>query len=161
MTGIAYAVPGATSSAHTPLPALDGRGCGPWSNSAGVAGQPGTQAVPAGLGDFGDAGLVVNGLPVRGGGGGYAHGTGTMRSGAWYPSLYWLRGLDGFTLNSPGQGPSVYSDNQMPVPAADALGRAAVLARPAQFLGQRQVKQAAGSKGPAWPDWLPRPGYGG
>jgi len=81
--------------------------------------------------------------------------------GAWFPSLYWLRGLDGSTHTVPGQGLAIWSDNQMPVPAADPLGAAAVTARPPVFLGQRQVAQPAGSKGPAWPSWIPRRNYGG
>ena len=164
MPRIAYLAPGATSTAMTPVPASDGRGFGPWSGKAAVEGQPGTMGVPAGLPDFGDAGLTVNGISVRGGGAGYAQGSGTMKSGAWYPSLYWLRGLDGSTLTTPGQGPSVYSDNQMPVPAADPTGRAAVLARPPVFLGQADVYQPAGSKGPRFPSWTrlaQRTGYVG
>lgn len=153
MPRIAYASPGATSMAFTPVPASDGRGLGPWENTGAVSGQPGTMGVPAGLPDFGDGGLAVNGLSVRGGGAGYAQGSGTMKSGAWYPSLYWLRRLTGTTLNVPGQGPSIYSDNQMPVPAASPLGRAAVLARPPSFLGQGQIRQPPGSKGPRWPSW--------
>lgn len=153
MPRIAYTVPGATCTALTPVPALDGRGCGPWSGTAAVEGQPGTMGVPAGLPDFGHAGLTANGASIRGGGAGYAQGSGTMKSGAWYPSLYWLRGLDGSTLTVPGQGPSVYSDNQMPVPAADPLGRAAVLARPPVFLGQAAVDNPPGSKGPKFPGW--------
>lgn len=149
---IAYVSPGATSTAMTPVPAHDGRGCGPWSNSANVNGQPGTMAVPAGLAEFGRDGHQVNGLSLRGGGAGYSQGSNTM-PGAWYPSLYWLQRLDGSTLTVTGQGPSVYSDNQMPVPAANPLGRAAVLARPPVFLGQRQVYQPPGSKGPAFPSW--------
>ena len=140
MTRVAYFTPGAVSAAFTPVPAYDGRGCGPWSNSYAVAGQPGTLGVPAGLPDFGKDGLQVNGLSVRGAGAGYAQGSGTM-PGAWYPSLYWQRGLAGSTLVNPGQGPSVYSDNQMPVPAANPLGRAAVLARPPVFLGQQDLPQ--------------------
>lgn len=150
---VAYTCPGATSTAHTPVPALDGRGCGPWQNTGNVHGQPGTQAVPAGLPDFGDAGLTVNGQSVRGWGGGYAQGSGTMRMRAWFPPLYFLARLDGSTLTVPGQGPSVYSDNQMPVPAADPVGRAAVLARPPLFLGQGQVYGPGGSKGPGFPSW--------
>lgn len=150
---IAYQAPGATSTAHTPIPAHDGRGCGPWATMTNVSGQPGTQAVPTGLPDFGDAGLTVNGLPVRGGGGGYAQGSGTMRAKAWFPQQWFLRRLDGFTLATPGQGVSVYSDNQMPVPAADPLGRAAVLARPPRFLGQGQIADAPGSKGSGFPSW--------
>ena len=153
MPRIAYAAPGATSAAFTPVPAYDGRNMGPWSNSYAVRGQPGTMAVPAGLPDFGDAGLTVNGLSVRGGGAGYAHGSGTMRSGAWYPSLYWQDRLNGSTLTNAGQGPSIYSDNQMPVPAANRLGRAAVLARPPVFLGQQQLLNPPGSKGPRFPAW--------
>jgi hypothetical protein len=151
---IAYTSPGATSTAHTPVPAYDGRGFGPWSGKDNVTGQPGTQAVPAGLPDFGSAGMVVNGQPVRGAGAGYNQGSGTMPN-VWYPQLYYLRQLDGFTLVNVGQGPSVYSDNQMPVPARDPLGRAAVLGYPPQFLGQRQVKDGRqpGSKGPRWPNW--------
>lgn len=148
---IAYTCPGATSTAHTPIPVNDGRGCGPWSNTSGVSGQPGTMGVPAGLPDFGADGLVVNGLPVRGGGAGYNSGSGTM-PGAWYPQLYWLRRLDGFTLNVPGQAPSIYSDNQMPVPAADPTGRAAMLAVPATLLGQTEI--SAGKRAaPRWPGW--------
>lgn len=160
MPRIAYTAPGATSAAFTPVPAYDGRGAGPWSNSAATSGQPGTQGIPTGTPDFGTEGLAVNGQSVRGGGGGYAQGSGTMRAQAWYPSQYFQRFLDGFTLNRPGQGPSVYSDNQMPVPAADPLGRAAVLARPPVFLGQVNLAQPAGSKGPAWASWIPAAGYG-
>lgn len=152
MPRVAYTVPGAVSAAFAPVPAYDGRGCGPWSDSDAVAGQPGTLAVPAGLPEFGRAGLQANGAHVRGGGAGYAQGSDTM-PGAWYPSLYWQRQLAGSTLVNAGQGPSVYSDNQMPVPAADPFGRAAVLARPPVFLGQQSVDQPAGSKGPAWPSW--------
>jgi hypothetical protein len=151
---VAYTCPGATSTAHTPVPAYDGRGFGPWSGKDNVVGQPGTQAIPAGQPDFGAAGLTVNGIPVRGAGAGYNQGSGTM-PGVWYPQLYYLRALDGSTLVNQGQGPSVYSDNQMPVPARDALGRAAVLGRPPQFLGQANIRggRPLGSKGPAWPDW--------
>lgn len=152
MTRIAYVSPGATSTAMTPVPAYDGRGAGPWANTDSVRGQPGTLGVPAGLPDFGKDGLQVNGHSVRGWGGGYNQGSGTM-TGAWYPSLYWLSRLDGSTLTVTGQGPSVYSDNQMPVPAGNPLGRAAVLARPPIFLGQRQVYQPEGSKGPKFPSF--------
>jgi hypothetical protein len=160
MPRIAYACPGATSMAFTPVPASDGRGDGPWSNSAATSGQPGTQGIPTGTPEFGTEGQVVNGISVRGAGAGYASGSGTMRAQVWYPSQYYQRRLDGFSLNIPGGGPSIYSDNMMPVPAATPFGRAAVLAKPPTFLGQRQVQQPAGSKGPAWPDWLPRFNYG-
>lgn len=155
MPRIAYRTPGATSSAMTPVPAHDGRGNGPWSNSAQTAGQPGTLGIDAGLPEF-HGGLVVNGGQVRGGGGGYAQGSSTMRNQLWFPSLYWQRHLAGFTLNVPGQGPSIYSDNQMPVPAAVPAGRAAVMFRPPVFLGQQQLEQPAGSKGHGWKTYVPR-----
>jgi hypothetical protein len=160
MPRIAYRAPGATSAAMTPIPAVDGRGDGPWSNSAQTSGQPGTQGVPAGMPEFGQDGLRVNGATIRGGGAGYGQGSGTMHSQVWYPSVYFQKQLSGFTLNVPGQGPSIYSDNQMPVPAANPLGVAAVLAKPPTFLGQSQVSQPGGSKGPAWSDYLPRMNYG-
>jgi hypothetical protein len=158
---IAYVMPGHLPSAFAPVPAPSGRGFGPWDASALVEGQPGTMGVPAGLPDFGRSGQQVNGAIVGGGGGGYAHGSSTMPP-VWYPSLYWLRGLDGSTLVSGNsQAMSVYSDNQMPVPAADPLGRAALLARPPVFLSGGSLDQPPGSKGPAWPRWLPTMSYGG
>jgi hypothetical protein len=160
MPRIGYACPGATSMAFTPVPALDGRNLGPWEAKGAVSGQPGTQAVPAGSPDFGQEGLTVNGLSVRGGGGGYAQGSGTMRAQAWYPAEYFERRLTGATFTGEGQGLAIWSDNQMPVPAAAPFGRAAVLARPPQFLGQRNLAQPAGSKGPAWASYIPGAGYG-
>lgn len=161
MPRIAYAMPGVMSSAFCPRPAPDGRGFGPWDESTMVEGQPGTMGVPTGTPDFGKQGQAVNGIPVRGGGAGYASGTGTM-PGVWYPSKYWLTGLDGATLVSGNQQtPSVYSDNQLPIPAADPRGRAALLARPPLFTSGGNVEQPAGSKGPQWPRWLPTLSYGG
>jgi hypothetical protein len=117
--------------------------------------------VPTGLPDFGHDGLVVNGHSVRGGGAGYAQGSGTM-PGAWYPTKYWLSGLSGSTLVSGNtQTPCIYSDNQMPVPAADPRGRAAMLARPPMFLSRGDLPQPEGSRGPQWPRWLPTLSYGG
>jgi hypothetical protein len=161
MPRVAYSSPGATSMAFTPVPAYDGRGCGPWDNSSAVSGQPGTQGIPTGNPDFGTQGLTVNGHSVRGGGAGYAQGSGTMRSQVWYPAQYFLRRLCGATFTNPGQGLAVWSDNQMPVPAADPFGRAAVMAKPPRFLGQAQVASPSGLKGPArWADWLPTSDYG-
>lgn len=157
---IAYSCPGATSAAFTPVPAYDGRNMGPWEAKGAVSGQPGTQGIPTGLPDFGTEGLVVNGNSVRGGGAGYAQGSGTMRAQVWYPSEYYERRLTGSTLTVAGQGPSIYSDNQMPVPAAVPSGRAAVQFRAPVFLGQRNLAQPAGSKGPAWASWIPTAGYG-
>lgn len=161
MPRIAYAQPGALPTAFTPVPAWDGRGFGPWDESTKVNGQPGTMGVPTGTPDFGKDGQVVNGQPVRGGGAGYNQGSGTMPP-VWYPQLYWLSGLDGSTLVSGNtQTPCIYSDNQMPIPAADPTGRAALLARPPVFLSGGNLEQPAGSRGPAWPRWLPRMSYGG
>jgi len=157
---IAYAVPGALPSAFLPVPAPSGRGFGPW-DAGDVNGQPGTMGVPTGLPDFGRDGQVVNGHSVRGGGAGYAQGSGTM-PGVWYPSKYWQPGLDGSTLVSGNtQTPSIYSDNQMPIPAADPRGRAALLARPPMFLSRGNLEQPEGSRGPQWPRWLPVLSYGG
>lgn len=157
---IAYSCPGATSLAFAPVPAYDGRNMGPWEAKGAVSGQPGTQGIPTGTPDFGTEGLAANGTPIRGGGAGYASGSGTMRAQVWYPAEYYERRLTGSTLTVPGQGVSVYSDNQMPVPAADAMGRAAIMARPPRFLGQVNLAQPSGSKGPAWASWIPTAGYG-
>jgi hypothetical protein len=161
MPRVAYAQPGALPSAFAPVPAWDGRGFGPWSGTADVSGQPGTQGVPVGLPDFGRTGQQVNGTPVRGGGAGYAQGSGTM-PGAWYPQLWHLTQLDGSTLVSGNtQTPSIYSDNQLPIPAADPLGRAALLARPPVFLSGGNLEQPRNSRVPGWPRWLPSMSYGG
>lgn len=160
MTRIAYAQPGALPSAFSPVPAPDGRGFGPWQGKGAVRGQPGTMGVPTGLPDFGREGHVVNGHSVRGHGAGYAQGSGTMPP-VWYPQLWYLDQLDGSTLVSGNtQTPSVYSDNQMPIPAADPRGRAAMLARPPVFLSRGNLEQPAPS-GPRWPRWLPSLSYGG
>jgi hypothetical protein len=161
MPRVAYVQPGKLPGAFAPVPAWAGLGFGPWAGKGNVEGQPGTMGVPAGLPDFGRAGLQANGTVIRGGGGGYAHGSNTMPP-VWYPQLYWLRRLDGATLVSGNsQTMSVYSDNQLPIPAADPLGRAAMLARPPVFLSGGNLEQPAGSKGPSWPRWLPTMSYGG
>lgn len=143
----AYVVPGATCTAHTPVPA---RNASAYAYKGGVVGQPGTQAVPAGLPDFGP-GEVINGVPRRGGGAGYAMGSDTM-PGVWYPQLWYQAGL-----LAPGEeasfagGVSIYSDNQMPVPARDPFGRAAMLAAPPVFLGQKAIAQPPpGYSAPSW-----------
>ena len=158
MPRIAYAQPGTLPSPFCPVPAYSGYGLGPWANGGNVDGQPGTMGVPSGTPDF-PGGIRVNGAPVRGYGGGNAAGTGTMPP-VWYPQLYWLTKLDGATLVSGNsQAMSVYSDNQMPVPAADPIGRAALLARPPVFTGSRTVSQPA--RVTSWPSWLSTASYGG
>jgi hypothetical protein len=143
MPAIRYVVPGATSSAFVPVPAAT---TAVVAFKGDVVGQPGTRGIPAPPSDFGEAGQTVNGVPVRGAGSGYNQGSGTMPP-VWYPQLYYERRL----TETPEV--SIYSDNQMPVPAADPRGVAAVMARPPQFLGQGQVVQPKAM--PRWANWLP------
>jgi hypothetical protein len=144
---IAYVVPGAPgSTAFTPIPCINGSAL---AYKSAVTGQPGTQGIPAPWpGTFDDI------VP-------WAYAGGFSESKAmpqvWYPNLYYQA-----TLEIPGSDPvpvRIFSDNQMPVPAADPRGRAAVLAGAPKFMGQRQVE--ARKAIPRWPDWLPRPGFGG
>lgn len=146
---IAYTCPGATSSAFLPVPAVTGAVL---NYKGGVAGQPGTQGIPAPAPELPDN-KDINGYPFAGG---YSN-SGAMPQ-VWYPSLYYMS-----TLDIPGSevitgGMRTESDNQLPVPALQPSGRAAILARPPQFLGQQQV--TARKAFPHWPDWLPRPGFG-
>jgi hypothetical protein len=144
MPAIIYTVPGATSTAFVPVPAAT---TAKMAYKTGTVGQPGTQGIPAGPAEI--AG-TVNGAPVRSG---YSGGT-SMMPGVWYPQLYYSPSL---WPNSADV--SIYSDNQMPIPAADPRGKAAVLARPPVFLGQAQVVQPKGL--PRWANWLPTASYGG
>jgi hypothetical protein len=144
MPQIIYTVPGATSSAFVPVPAATTAAL---AVHPLVSGQPGTQGIPAAPAEL--AGQI-NGGPVRSG---YSGGTGMMPP-VWFPNLYYQRAL---WPNS--SGVSIYSDNQMPVPAADPRGKAAVLARPPVFLGQSQLAQPKGL--PRWANWLASPNYGG
>lgn len=142
MPAIRYTVPGATSGAFVPVPA---------ATTAVVAykhevdGQPGTRGVPAAPAELAGE---VNGLPARSG---YSGGS-SMMPPVWYPQQYFERHLSETPLVS------VYSDNQMPVPAADPRGRAAIMARPPSFLGQSQLAQPRAL--PKWSNWLPSKGYG-
>lgn len=144
MPAIRYVVPGATSGAFVPVPAAT---TAVVAYKTEVAGQPGTLGIPAPYSDFGQDGQVVNGVSVRGAGAGYAQGSGTMPP-VWYPQLYYERRLSEDT-----GGVSPYSDNQLPVPAADPRGVAAMMARPAQFMGQAQLVQPRAM--PKWANWLP------
>jgi hypothetical protein len=137
VTAIIYTVPGATSTAFVPVPAAT---TAKMAYKQNVVGQPGTQGIPAGPAEISG---TINGAPVRSG---YSGGM-SMMPGVWYPQLYysdrlWINGAD----------VSIYSDNQMPIPAADPRGKAAVLARPPTFLGQGQVVQPKGL--PRWANWL-------
>jgi hypothetical protein len=142
MPAVRYVVPGATSSAFVPAPAQT---TAVVRYKMEVTGQPGTQAIPAGLADF-PGGQVVNGQPVRGAGAGYNQGSNTMPP-VWYPQLYYERRL------SEVPEVSIYSDNQLPVPAMDPRGVAARMARPPQFLGQAQLVQAKAL--PKWANFVP------
>jgi len=142
MPAIRYTVPGATSSAFVPVPAST---TAVVQYKQAVIGRPGTAGIPAAPPDF-PAGQVVNGVPVRGAGAGYNQGSSTM-PGQWYPQQYYE-----VTLSELPEV-SVYSDNQLPVPATDPRGRAARMARPPQFLGSAQVKQPKPL--PRWSNWLP------
>ena len=144
MTGIVYTVPGATSSAFVPVPAGT---TAKVSYKQNVTGQPGTQGIPVHPAEIGGE---INGAPIRSG---YSGGTGMM-PGVFYPNLYYSNRL---WPNSAGV--SIYSDNQMPIPAADPRGKAAKLARPPVFLGQSQLTQPKAL--PRWANWLPTPSYGG
>jgi hypothetical protein len=111
MTGIAYEMPGATSTAFLPMPA---KYAGTWmSYKQDVEGQPGTQGVPAPrdlCGPGADGGVFLGGGPS---------GSRNMPP-RWYPTLYYLRQLPEPSLFPAGAnygGPSIYSDNQLPIPA--------------------------------------------
>ena len=143
MTAVRYAVPGVDSSAFVPVPALDGRGLGPYAVKQYVNGQPGTQGIPV---ESIEIMATTNGLHTWSG---YSGGS-AMMPPVWYPQLYYEP-----VLSETPQF-SIYSDNQMPVPAADPRGRAAVLARPPVFLGQSQLRQP--QRLPKWANWIPQPG---
>jgi hypothetical protein len=144
---IAYTVPGATSSAFTPIPCINGAAL---NYKGSVVGQPGTQGIPAPYpGTFNDL------HPQE-----YAGGPSesVAMPPVMYPQLWYQR-----TLDIPGAevvtgGMAVFSDNQMPIPARLPWGKAARLAKPPTFLGQRQVQQPRAL--PRWADWLPGRDFG-
>lgn len=111
MTGIAYDMPGATSTAFLPVPA---KYSASWqSYKHDTHGQPGTERIPA---PRDNAGPGATGEIWLGGG--------PSRSQAmppeWYPTLYYQARLPApgaFPAGGNDAGPSVYSDNQMPIPA--------------------------------------------
>jgi hypothetical protein len=143
MPQIIYSVPGATSTAFVPVPAATTAKIA-YKNQ--VTGQPGTQGIPAAPAEL--AGQV-NGAKLPAG---YSGGSSYMPN-TWYPDLWFERTL----TETPPVSP--YSDNQMPIPAADPRGTAAVLARPPVFLGQSQLVTPKAM--PKWANWLPTPNYGG
>jgi len=147
---IAYTVPGATSTAFTPIPCINGAALG---YKGAVVGQPGTLGVPAPRPDVPDnADIVAYPFP-----GGYSN-SGAMPP-VMYPNLYYQRALDIPGADVITGGMAIWSDNQMPIPAADPRGVAARLARPPAFLGQAQIGDPR--RNTRWPNWLPSPAFGG
>jgi hypothetical protein len=147
---IAYTVPGAgASTAFTPIPAITGAVL---NYKGGVVGQPGTLGIPSPRPDVPNNNDIVA-YPFAGG---YSN-SGSMPD-VWYPNLYYQASLDIPGEDVEAGNIQVWSDNQMPIPARDPRGRAAVLAGAPKFLGQSQIQ--ARKAIPRWPNWLPRPGYG-
>jgi hypothetical protein len=111
---------GRLRAAILPVPARDARA---YQDRGTIYGSPGTVPVPAPW----PAGVSQD----------WTHHALHRSSDAppeWRPSIYYQRGPNGTHPSV-----SVESDNQMPVPAKDATGRPAVMARRPQFLRQRQV----------------------
>lgn len=103
-----------------PVPARDARAYQTWGT---VFGAPGTVPIPAPL---------PAGTPQF-----YAFTALHRSSDAppwWRPAIYFQR-----LVNATRPNVSVYSDNQMPVPARTGSGRPAVMLRRPTFLRQRQV----------------------
>lgn len=145
---IAYTVPGATSTAFTPIPCINGSAL---AMKTGVAFQPGTQGVSA---PYPGVSYDVNGTRLNSG---YSGGSKNMPQ-VFYPQLAYQR-----TLEIPGEetitgGMQIFSDNQMPIPARLPWGKAARLAKPPTFLGQKQIQQPRAL--PRWADWLPGRDFG-
>src|SRR6266702_2487422 len=145
---IAYTVPGAPpSTAFTPIPCVN---ASTLNYKGGVVGQPGTLGVPSPRPDV-PGNNDISGYPFAGG-----YSTSGAMPPVFYPNLYYQA-----TLEIPGAEAApvqIHSDNQMPVPANDPRGRAAVLAKPPKFLGTRQV--TARKVIPRWADWLASPSFG-
>ena len=162
MTAHRYVVPGAFNTAFTPFP-VKAAPLGGQSYKQNVVGQPGTQGIPApypaGVGS--DIDQFRDGAPA---GSSYA-------PARWYPSLYYDTGARAALPGDQWGGASVYSDNQLPIPAIDPTRGThryggGVLVQPDQQkwqkspgmrLGQTQVGQrkATGS-GKGWRVWPQR-----
>lgn len=145
---IAYTVPGVNSTAFTPIPCIN---ASTLNYKGGVVFQPGTQGITA---PYPGVSYDQNGTRVNSG---YSGGSKNMPQ-VWYPQLGYQH-----TLDIPGAevitgGMSIFSDNQMPIPARLPWGRAAVTGRPPQFLGSRQIKAVKGL--PVWSNWIPTRNFG-
>lgn len=144
---IAYTVPGATSSAFTPIPCVNGSVL---NYKGGVVGQPGTQGIPAPY-----PGTPNDRNPTDYGGG---PSESVAMPPVMYPQLWYQRTLDIPGAQVISGGMAIQSDNQMPIPARLPWGKAARLAKPPTFLGQRQIQQPR--QLPRWADWLPGRDFG-
>lgn len=123
---------GKLGAAIIPAPAGDARAYQSWGR---VSGSPGTVRIgapsPAGVPEM---------YPFQ------ALHKSADAPDAWRPGVYYQP--------APAAPPdvSVYSDNQMPVPAATPTGTPAIMLRHPTFLGQRQVP--AINQTPWFPPWL-------
>lgn len=115
--------------AAIPVPAHDARA---YQSRAIVSGSPGIQAIPAPK-----PGGVPQDWSIR-----------TRNSSScppvWYPSVY-------YEVPPLERAPvSVLSDNQMPVPAINPIGKPYVASLPPNFLGQEQIGQPVVSPSFRW-----------
>ena len=110
-------------AATVPVPARLGQGYQSWGQ---VVGCPGTDAIPAP-----PPAAVRQGIAYQTSG----DPTSTSKDAppSWRPSIYYQPHL------AAPPDVSVYSDNQLPIPASPPVGKPYVAARRPTFLGQQQV----------------------
>jgi hypothetical protein len=99
-----------------------------------VTGQPGTMGIPA----------PTTNTQLHPDPGDIAQMGGARSSDApdvWYPNQYYERSLNGGGTMGPVTPVAIYSTNLMPVPATDARGRPALLAKPIPQRGRTQIGQ--------------------
>ena len=108
------------------------RGASDYASRGIIDGQPGTQAIPAP-----GAGLPQDTTPLAITGG--YHRSGQVNN-VWYPGIYYERPGDQGYEHAPV---SVLSDNQMPLPAVNPLGPAAVMQGRPRIGGQYQIPNRA------------------
>jgi hypothetical protein len=116
-------------AAAVPFP---GRTAQAYQSRGIIDGQPGTQAIPAP-----GSGLPQDTTPLAISGG---YHRSSQVNNVWYPGIYYERpGPDGYE-HAPV---SVLSDNQMPLPAVNPLGPAAVMQGRPRIGGQYQIPNRA------------------
>lgn len=109
-----------------PIPAKDAGG---WQSRGPVYGSPGTTRITAPAPFPGtDLSLVAQSMEGN-------IGEPSSKFSWWTPGVYWVRA----TRNGSRAPVSVFSDNQMPVPAVDPRGRPGVVMPGPIMLGQTQV----------------------